>query len=77
VRIVHVANAYTPASGGIRTTVHALGHGYRAAGHEFVLVVPGPRAGDEDLPWGRRVTLAGPRRLRCNVAPTAIMGASS
>jgi len=61
VRIVHVANAYTPRSGGIRTTVHALGHGYRAAGHEFVLVVPGPRAMDENLPWGRRVTLPGPR----------------
>ncbi len=60
-RIVHVANAYTPRSGGIRTTVHALGHGYRTAGHEFVLVVPGPRAGDEELSWGRRVTLAGPR----------------
>ena len=60
-RIVHVANAYTPRSGGIRTTVHALGHGYRAAGHEFVLVVPGPGAGDEELPWGRRVTLPGPR----------------
>jgi alpha-1,6-mannosyltransferase len=60
VRVVHVANAYTPLSGGIRTTVHALGRGYRAAGHEFVLVVPGQRAGDEDLPWGRRVTVAGP-----------------
>ncbi|MGZ4557307.1 MAG: glycosyltransferase [Mycobacteriaceae bacterium] len=57
-RIVHVANAYTPLSGGIRTTVHALGRGYRAAGHEFVLVVPGPRADDEDLPWGRRMTLS-------------------
>ena len=60
-RIVHIANAYTPRSGGIRTTVHALGHGYRSAGHEFVLVVPGPRADDEDLSWGRRVTLPGPR----------------
>lgn len=60
-RIVHVANAYTPRSGGIRTTVHALGHGYRAAGHDFVLVVPGQRAADEDLPWGRRITLQGPR----------------
>ena len=60
-RIVHIANAYTPLSGGIRTTVHALGHGYRRSGHEFVLVVPGPRAGDEDLPWGRRVTIPGPR----------------
>jgi len=61
VRIVHVANAYTPLSGGIRTTVHALGAGYQSAGHEFVLVVPGPRAIDEVLPWGRRVTLAGPK----------------
>jgi len=61
VRVVHVANAYTPRSGGIRTTVHALGHGYQAAGHEFVLVVPGQRTLDEDLPWGRRVTIAGPR----------------
>jgi alpha-1,6-mannosyltransferase len=60
VRVVHVANAYTPLSGGIRTTVHALGQGYRAAGHEFVLVVPGQRTGDEDLPWGRRVTVSGP-----------------
>jgi alpha-1,6-mannosyltransferase len=61
VRIVHVANAYTPHSGGIRTTVHALGYGYQGAGHAFVLVVPGPRAGDEELSWGRRVTLTGPR----------------
>ena len=60
-RIVHVANAYTPRSGGIRTTVHALGHGYRAAGHEFVLVVPGHHTSGENLAWGRRVTLAGPR----------------
>ncbi|MDQ1537261.1 MAG: alpha,6-mannosyltransferase [Actinomycetota bacterium] len=60
-RVVHVTNAYTPCSGGIRTTVHALGHGYRAAGHDFVLVVPGQRSSDEQLPWGRRVTIAGPR----------------
>lgn len=60
-RIVHVANAYTPRSGGIRTTVHALGHGYQAAGHEFVLVVPGAQSSDELLPWGRRITVAAPR----------------
>ncbi|HEY8719789.1 glycosyltransferase [Pengzhenrongella sp.] len=59
-RVVHVANAYAPNSGGIRTTVHELGRGYRAAGHEFVLVVPGARAGSEELAWGRRVTVAGP-----------------
>jgi alpha-1,6-mannosyltransferase len=61
VRVVHVANAYTPRSGGIRTTVHALGHGYRAAGHDFVLVVPAQHTKDVNLPWGRRITLAGPR----------------
>jgi alpha-1,6-mannosyltransferase len=61
VRVVHVANAYTPRSGGIRTTVHALGDGYRRAGHEFVLVVPGPRGHDEELAWGRRITLRGPK----------------
>jgi alpha-1,6-mannosyltransferase len=60
VRIVHVANAYAPRSGGIRTTVHALGRGYGAAGHELVLVVPGAGAADEVLPWGRRLTLPGP-----------------
>jgi alpha-1,6-mannosyltransferase len=61
VRIVHVANAYAPRSGGIRTTVHALGRGYRAAGHDFVLVVPGARDSNEHLPWGRRITVAAPR----------------
>jgi alpha-1,6-mannosyltransferase len=60
VRVVHVANAYTPRSGGIRTTVHALGRGYQAAGHDFVLVVPGRRASEEHHSWGRRITLAGP-----------------
>lgn len=60
-RVVHVANAYTAHSGGIRTTVHALGSGYRAAGHEFVLVVPGRRTSDEEHPWGRRITLCGPK----------------
>lgn len=60
-RIAHVANAYAPRSGGIRTTVHALGRGYRAAGHELVLVVPGSAPADEALPWGRRLTLVGPR----------------
>lgn len=43
-RIVHVANAYAPRSGGIRTAMHALSHEYLARGHEPVLVVPGPTA---------------------------------
>jgi len=59
-RIVHVANFYGPRSGGLRTTMHALGAGYEAAGHEMVLVVPGPADADERTASGRRVTLAAP-----------------
>ena len=59
-RIVHVANFYGPRSGGLRTTMHALGAGYEAAGHEMVMVVPGPADADERTPSGRRITLAAP-----------------
>jgi len=60
VRIVHLTNAYAPRSGGVRTTAHALGHGYRARGHDFVLVVPGAQAMDETHDWGRLVQVPGP-----------------
>jgi alpha-1,6-mannosyltransferase len=59
-RIVHVANFYGPRSGGLRTTMHALGAGYETAGHEMVMIVPGAADADERTPFGRRVTLAGP-----------------
>ncbi|WP_069467201.1 glycosyltransferase, partial [Actinacidiphila rubida] len=59
-RIVRVANFVTPVSGGLRTALRHLGEGYAAAGHEPVLVVPGPRATDELTPQGRVVTLPGP-----------------
>lgn len=42
-RIVQLANAYSPTSGGLRTVVDALGRGYVAAGHERILVIPGRR----------------------------------
>ncbi|MFD0632755.1 hypothetical protein ACFQ9X_15330 [Catenulispora yoronensis] len=42
-RIVQLANAYSPTSGGLRTVVDALGRGYVAAGHDRVLVIPGKR----------------------------------
>lgn len=61
VRVVHVTNAYAPHSGGIRTTVHALGRGYAEHGHEMVLLVPGPASRDEQHDWGRLVQLPGPR----------------
>jgi alpha-1,6-mannosyltransferase len=59
-RIVRLANFVTPVSGGLRTALRHLGEGYAAAGHEPVLVVPGPRATDEPTPQGRVVTLPGP-----------------
>ncbi|MBL1096812.1 glycosyltransferase [Streptomyces coffeae] len=59
-RIVRLANFVTPASGGLRTALRELGAGYRAAGHEPVLVVPGERASDEDTRQGRVITLPGP-----------------
>ncbi|MEU2660487.1 glycosyltransferase [Streptomyces sp. NPDC007325] len=59
-RIVRLANFVTPTSGGLRTALDRLGRGYREAGHEPVLVVPGATAGDEQTPQGRVVTLPGP-----------------
>ena len=60
-RILQVANFYSSHSGGLRTTVDALGRAYTDAGLERVLVVPGPVDADEDTPAGRRITLRGPR----------------
>lgn len=57
-RIVQLANFYGPRSGGLRTALHHLGAGYAAAGHDVVLVVPGPRRSDEMMPTGvRRIPL--------------------
>jgi alpha-1,6-mannosyltransferase len=60
-RILQVANFYAPDSGGLRTTLDALGRAYGDAGFERVLLVPGPADADEDTPAGRRITLRGPR----------------
>jgi len=60
-RIVHVANAYAPRSGGIRTAMHALSREYLAAGHEPVLVVPGPTAEDRHEGDVRVVQVPAPR----------------
>ncbi|GAA3100116.1 glycosyltransferase [Streptomyces rectiviolaceus] len=58
-RIVRLANFVAPSSGGLRTALRELGRGYRAAGHEPVLIVPGERAGVRDTDQGRIVTLPG------------------
>lgn len=59
-RIVQLANLYAPTSGGLRVAVDALGSGYRAAGLDRVLVVPGPRDADVRTPDGRVITVAAP-----------------
>ncbi|MFG3237065.1 glycosyltransferase [Streptomyces antibioticus] len=59
-RIVRLANFVAPASGGLRTALRELGKGYRAAGHEPVLIVPGERASDQETEQGRVITLPGP-----------------
>lgn len=60
-RIVQLANFYTPASGGLRTCLDEVGRGYLAAGHTRVLVVPGTADADEQTPSGRRITVRSPR----------------
>lgn len=61
VRIVQVANFYGPRSGGLRTAVDQLGHGYVQRGHQVSLVVPGRHPGEEMLASGvHRVTVAAP-----------------
>ncbi|MGC9406697.1 glycosyltransferase [Streptomyces sp. DZ1-3] len=59
-RIVRLANFVAPASGGLRTALRELGRGYRAAGHDPVLVVPGEHADDRETAQGRVITLPGP-----------------
>jgi alpha-1,6-mannosyltransferase len=58
-RIVQLANFYSPVSGGLRTVVDALGRGYAARGHERVLVVPGHRAGRHRSDTGLVITVPG------------------
>ncbi|MFB7087391.1 glycosyltransferase [Streptomyces sp. NPDC056296] len=59
-RIVRLANFVAPSSGGLRTALRELGKGFRAAGHDPVLVVPGERADDRETEQGRVITLPGP-----------------
>ncbi len=56
-KIIHVANFYGPKSGGIKTTLHNLGIGYRNDGHEFIYVVPGKKFSRESNEFGGCITL--------------------
>jgi alpha-1,6-mannosyltransferase len=56
-RIIHVANFYGPNSGGIKTTMHELGTGYLAQGHEFIYIVPGTQFYTEETRFGKKITV--------------------
>jgi alpha-1,6-mannosyltransferase len=56
---VRLANYVAPASGGLRTALRELGAGYQAAGHEAVLVIPGPQPGRRHTRQGLVVTVPG------------------
>jgi alpha-1,6-mannosyltransferase len=60
VKVVRLANYVAPASGGLRTALRELGAGYLAAGHEPVLVIPGPRPGRWLTEQGLVITVPGP-----------------
>ncbi|MEU9891247.1 glycosyltransferase [Sphaerisporangium sp. NPDC051011] len=59
-RIVRLANFVAPRSGGLRTALNELGSGYRAAGHEPILVIPGPGHDVRETPAGKIITIPGP-----------------
>ncbi|MCU1405736.1 MAG: glycosyltransferase [Glaciihabitans sp.] len=64
-RIVHVANFHGQESGGFATTMRHLGAGYRRAGHDFFLIVPGTQSSRQQTPYGTVITIATlPGRLR-------------
>lgn len=59
-RIVQLANFWTPTSGGLRVVMDHLAAGYAERGHRVLQVVPGPHDGQHLAPWGRRATVASP-----------------
>lgn len=60
IKVVRLANAIAPCSGGMRTALRELGTGYLRAGHEPILIIPGPGLRDEQTEQGRVITVPGP-----------------
>lgn len=60
-KLVLLANAYGPRTGGIRTHLDAVRAGYAERGVETVLIVPGPRDDERRDAAGRVIELASPR----------------
>lgn len=59
-RVVQLANFWTPTSGGLRTVLEHLAAGYAERGHRVLQVVPGRRDEQQLTSWGRRTTVAAP-----------------
>ncbi|GAB3418430.1 glycosyltransferase family protein [Flindersiella endophytica] len=59
-RIAQLANFYSTTSGGLRTAVDALGRGYVSAGHERLLLVPGPEDSLQETENGAIMTFRAP-----------------
>jgi len=59
-RIVHIANFYGPKSGGLRTTIHELGRGYKEAGLEFIYIVPDETSYIEETEFGTKIAIKAP-----------------
>ncbi|MGV8847112.1 glycosyltransferase [Tessaracoccus sp.] len=56
-----MANFVGPTSGGMKVVIDTLGAGYVAAGHERILVVPGPHDHVEETATGIIVSVKAPR----------------
>ncbi len=59
-RIAQLANFVGPTSGGLRRAVDKLGRGYVQAGHERLLIIPGPQDSLTRGEAGTVVTIASP-----------------
>nr|WP_246211760.1 glycosyltransferase [Phytoactinopolyspora alkaliphila] len=57
---MQAANFVAPHSGGIKTMLTHLAGGYAEAGHEVVMLVPGPENATVAEPYGRRIEIAAP-----------------
>lgn len=60
-KIVDVAEFYAERGGGVRTYIHQKLAAGAAAGHEIVIVAPGPEDGEEERFGGRIVWVRGPK----------------
>jgi alpha-1,6-mannosyltransferase len=59
-RIAQLANFVGPTSGGLRRAVDKLGRGYVRAGHDRLLIVPGPSDCVSQTEAGTIVSIASP-----------------